>query len=257
MSVAVHHVVDGPEDGPVVVLSPALGVDLRVYDAQVPVLTRLGYRVVRYDQRGHGASPAPPGPYTMDELGADALALLDRLDVHRANWVGVSLGGMVGMWLAEEAPERVNRLMLCCTSAKLGPVSMWDERIESVLAEGTASQAEPAAKRWLTDGFRAADPDVVALVQAMITATPDLGYAGCCAAIRDMDLTPGLASITAPTLVIAGAQDPSTPVEHAELIATAIPGARLHVLDPGGHLIPVEQAERVGELIITHLGEPV
>src|SRR5262245_56418997 len=129
-----------------------------MWAAQASALAGAGYRVVRYDHRGHGKSPAPVGPYTMDELGADALALLDRLGAHRVQWVGLSLGGMVGMWLAEQAPERLDRLVLCCTSAKLGPPQMWDDRIAVVRAGGTATQAGPAAARWLTDGFRATHP---------------------------------------------------------------------------------------------------
>jgi 3-oxoadipate enol-lactonase len=254
MTVEVHHVVEGPRDGPVVVLSASLGSDLRMWDAQAAALAATGYRVVRYDHRGHGRSPAPAGPYTMDQLAADALALLDRLGAGRVHWAGLSLGGMVGMWLAEQAPERLDRLVLCCTSAKLGPRAMWDDRIATVRAGGTATQAKPAARRWLTDGFRAAHPEAVALAEEMVTGASDEGYLGCCAAIRDMDLTEGLPSITAPTLVIAGAQDKSTPPDHAERIVTAVPGARLVVLDPGAHLVAVERAERVTELIIDHLG---
>jgi 3-oxoadipate enol-lactonase len=254
MTVEVHRVVEGPEGGPIVVLSPSLGSDLRMWNTQASALAEAGYRVVRYDHRGHGKSPAPAGPYTLDELGADALALLDRLGADRVQWVGLSLGGMVGMWLATQAPERLGRLVLCCTSAKLGPREMWDDRIATVRAGGMATQAGPATQRWLTDGFRAANPDAVALTEDMITTTPDEGYIACCVAVRDMDLTNGLPSIGAPTLVIAGAQDEATPAEHTDLIAAAIPGARLEVLDPGAHLVAVEQAERVTELVIEHLG---
>jgi 3-oxoadipate enol-lactonase len=255
MTVEVHCVVEGPEDGAIVVLGESLGSDLRMWDAQAAALANTGYRVVRYDHRGHGRSPAPAGPYTLDELGADALALLDRLGASRVHWVGLSLGGMIGMWLAEQAPERIARLVLCCTSAKLGPREMWDDRIATVREGGTATQAGPAAERWLTEGFRAVNSDAVALAEEMVTSTPDEGYVSCCAAIRDMDLTTGLPSITAPTLVIAGAQDQATPPDHAERISTAVPGARLEVLDPGAHLIAVEQADRVTALIIDHLGD--
>ncbi|TDQ01438.1 3-oxoadipate enol-lactonase [Labedaea rhizosphaerae] len=255
MTVEVHHVAEGPDDGPLVVLSASLGSDLRMWRAQASALADVGYRVVRYDHRGHGGSPVPPGPYTLDELGADALALLDRLGAARVHWVGLSLGGMVGMWLAEQAPERLARLVLCCTSAKFGPREMWEDRIAAVRAGGTAGQAGPAVERWFTKDFRTANPDVVALAQDMVTGTPDEGYLGCCAAIRDMDLTQGLPSIGAPTLVIAGAQDKSTPPDHAERITSAVPGARLKVLDPGAHLVAVERADRVTELIIDHLGD--
>ena len=254
MTVEVHHVVEGPQDGPLVVLSESLGSDLRMWNAQASALAATGYRVVRYDHRGHGGSPAPAAPYTLDELGADALALLDNIGADRVHWVGLSLGGMVGMWLAEQAPERLKRMVLVCTSAKLGPREMWDARIATVRDGGTATQAGPAVDRWFTEDFRAANPEAVALAEDMVIGTPDEGYLGCCIAIRDMDLTEGLPSITVPTLVIAGAQDKSTPPDHAERIATAVPGARLEVLDPGAHLVAVEQPDRVTDLIIDHLG---
>lgn len=249
----VHHEESGPVDGPVVLLAGSLGSDLRMWDPQVPMLLDAGFRVVRYDHRGHGGSPVPTGPYTLADLGADALELLDRLGVGRARVVGLSLGGMVGMWLAQQAPERVERLVLCCTSARLGPASMWDERIAAVSAGGSAAVAEPVAERWLTEATRVRRPELARWLVDMIAATPSPGYAGCCAAIRDMDLAPGLASITAPTLVIAGAADPATPPEHAQRIVDGIPEARLVVVPGVAHLGNVEAPARFGELMLRHL----
>lgn len=254
-NIAVHHLVDGPADGEVVVLSGSLGSDLRMWDPQLKSLLAAGFRVVRYDHRGHGDSPVPTGPYALADLGADAVALLDRLGVDRAHWVGLSLGGMIGMWLGRHAPERVANLVLLCTSAEFGPAQMWIDRARLVREQGCGAVADASVERWLTNDFRAANPDRVAELRAMLAATPAEGYASCCTAIERMDLTADLPSITAPTLVVAGAQDPSTPPEQLRRIAEAVPGARLEVLDPGAHLVNVERPERVSELITTHLRE--
>jgi 3-oxoadipate enol-lactonase len=241
----------GPDDGAALVLSNSLGSTWAMWDAQVPRLAER-LRVVRYDHRGHGASPVPPGPYSLDELGADALALLNRLGLARVHWCGLSLGGMVGIWLAVNAPERIDRLVLCCTSASLGPPQMWADRAATVRAEGVEAIADAGIGRWLTEGFIARETEKTAAVRAMLVATPDEGYAGCCAAIEHMDLIPELGAIRAPTLVIAGRQDPATPPEHGERIAAGIPGARLELVD-AAHLATVEQPEAMTDLIAGHL----
>ena len=248
----VHHVVTGPADAPPLILSNSLGADLRMWDPQAGALAER-FRLVRYDTRGHGGSPVPDGPYSIDHVGQDALALLDHLQIERAHWVGLSLGGMTGMWLAINAPERLDRLVLLCTSARLGPPETWRERAETVRAQGTEAVADAGVGRWLTERFREAHPDTAAWLREMIAATPDSGYAACCAVIEHMDLTPALPGITTPTLAIAGAQDPATPPEHAERIVAAIPGARLEVLDPAAHLANIEQPEAVTRLILDHL----
>jgi 3-oxoadipate enol-lactonase len=247
-----HHVVTGPPDAPVLVLSNSLGSSLAMWDPQAGALAER-FRLVRYDTRGHGGSPVPDGPYTIDHVGQDALALLDHLGIERAHWVGLSLGGMTGMWLAINAPERLDRLVLLCTSAQLGPPEGWRERAETVRAQGTEAVADAGVGRWLTERFREENPETADWLRDMIAATPDAGYAAGCAVIEHMDLTAGLAGISAPTLVIAGAQDPATPPEHGERIAAAVPGARLEVLDPAGHLANVEQPETVTRLILDHL----
>jgi 3-oxoadipate enol-lactonase len=250
--VIVHHEVTGPQDAPPLVLSNSLGANLHMWDPQVEALAER-FRVIRYDTRGHGRSPVPDGPYSIEHVGQDALALLDHLEIERTHWVGLSLGGMTGMWLAVNAPERLERLVLLCTSAKLGPAETWRERAEIVRAQGTEAVAEAGVGRWLTERFRDEHPDTAAWLRDMIAATPDAGYAACCAVIEHMDLTPALPGITTPTLAIAGAQDPATPPEHAERIVAAVPGARLEVLDPAAHLANVEQPEAVTRLILDHL----
>jgi 3-oxoadipate enol-lactonase len=243
------HRVDGRPDAPVVVLGSSLGADMGMWDAQVPALAER-FRVVRYDTRGHGGSPVPAGALTIADLGADVLGLLDHLGMERASLAGVSLGGMAAMWAAAEAPERVERLVLCCTSARLGPPEMWDDRIRTVRTSGTAALAGATMERWFSP---AADPAVVARFSAMLSAVPAAGYAACCAAIRDMDQSERLARIAAPTLVIAGSDDPATPPGHAELIAAAIPGARLAIVEGARHLANVECADEVTGLMLEHL----
>ena len=209
-------------------------------------------RVVRADHRGHGGSPVPPGPYALADLGADVLALLDRLGLERASFCGLSLGGMVGIWLAAHAPERVERVALLCTSSRMDP-EMWRSRAAAVRALGTVSIAEAVVERWFTPGFAARKPVVVARMHTMVGSTPSEGYAGCCAAIEGMGIDADLARIAAPMLVVAGADDPATPPEHGERIVAAVPGARLEVVPDAAHLASWEQAETVTRLVLDHV----
>ena len=247
----VHYEISGPGDAPVLVLSNSLGSTNAMWDPQVPTLAER-LRVVRYDHRGHGGSPVPPGPYELADLGADALRLLDRLGAERVHWCGLSLGGMVGMWMAINAPERIDRLVLCCTSANLGPAQMWADRAATVRADGVEAIADAGLGRWLTAGFIEREPAATAAVRAMLAATPDEGYAACCGVIEHMDLIPELGAIRAPTLVIAGRHDPATPPEHGERIVAGIPGARLELVD-AAHLATIESPKVVTELIAGHL----
>ncbi|WP_280409430.1 3-oxoadipate enol-lactonase [Nocardia brasiliensis] len=253
--VAVHAHVDGPSEGDTVVLSGSLGSDVRMWEPQVAGLTAAGYRVVRYDQRGHGHSPVPAGPYALADLGSDVLALLDRLAARRVHFVGLSLGGMVGMWLGAHAPHRLRTLTLCCTSAELGPPAGWAERAATVRVAGTAAVAGAVVRRWFTPQWCAAHPERIRFYENMIAATPAVGYAACCAAIETMDIAVGLTRISAPTLVIAGAGDPATPPVHGDRIAAAIPLSRLEIVESAAHLANVEQPDVVNQLILGHLKE--
>lgn len=251
-AVEVHAVEDGRPDAPVIVLSNSLGTTLDMWDPQLPSLSER-FRVIRYDHRGHGGSPVPPGSYDIGEVAGDLVALLDRLGVARAHVCGASMGGQVAMWVAAHAPERVDRLVLCCTSPVFGPPELWAERERIVRAEGTGAVAATVVGRWFTPDFAAARPDVVERYRAMIASTPAGGYAGCCAAVGAADLGPELGAISAPTLVIAGAQDPAVPGDRTRELRDGIAGARFEVLDPGAHLSSVERADRVTELIIEHM----
>lgn len=253
MNSELNYEIRGPDTGEVVVLSGSLGSDLRMWDSQLDPLVAAGFRVLRYDHRGHGLSPAPAGPYTLADLSGDLLALLDELQLTRVSLVGLSLGGMVGMWLAQHAPERLNRLVLCCTSAELGPPKMWAERAAVARESGMDSLAGPAVERWLTAEFRAAEPDQVRWLHEMIVATPPEGYASCCGAVETMDIAEGLDRITTPTLVVAGSADPAAPVEHALRIIAEIPGSRLEIVDGAAHLGNVERPAEFTNLILSHL----
>jgi 3-oxoadipate enol-lactonase len=247
-----NYLLEGPEDAPVLVLSNSLGTSLEMWDDQAPVLGGR-FRLLRYDTRGHGGSPAPPGPYAIGDLGLDVIRPLDRLGIERASFCGLSVGGMTGMWLAAEAPERVERLVLLCTSALLGPKSVWDERIATATGRGMAALVDGAIERWFTPAFRSENPEAVERMAGTLRETDPEGYAGCCAAIRDMDLRDRLPSIVAPTLVVSGAEDPATPPGHGRLIRDAIPGARFEVVPGAAHIANVERPEKITPLILTHL----
>ena len=255
MTVEVSYSVDGPAEAPVVVLSNSLGADRGMWDPQVPPLAER-YRVVTYDARGHGRSPVPAGPYSIDDLTDDLVALLDRLDVPRAHVVGLSLGGMTAMRLAAREPERVDRLVVLCTSAHIGGTT-YAERAVLARAEGTAALAPAVVARWLTPDFAAGHPDVVARLEAMVAGTADEGYAGCCEALAALDLREDLPQIAAPTLVVAGAQDPALPPEHQQRIVEGIPSSSLFTVTEAAHLANVEQPLRVTGAILGHLDEGV
>jgi len=231
----------GPEGAPWVVLSHSLGMDLSMWDEQVGPLA-VSFHVLRHDTRGHGRTTVTPGPYSLEQLARDVLGLMDGLGLRRAHFCGLSLGGQIGMWLGAHAPERIERLVLCNTGARIGTAERWDERIAAVRQGGMASIGSSVPERWFSPEFRASSPGIVENARAVFEATPPEGYAGCCAAIRDADLHPGLAAIRSPTLVIAGSQDPATPPADGRCLAAAIPNARYHELQ-ASHLSCLEAAD--------------
>jgi 3-oxoadipate enol-lactonase / 4-carboxymuconolactone decarboxylase len=251
VAVELHHRLEGPDGAPVVMFANSLGTTLGMWDHQAAALADR-YRVLRYDQRGHGHSPAPPGPYTVDELAEDALALLDRLGIERVSFCGLSLGGAVGMTLALRAPERLERLVLCCTGLEFLPPEQWAERAATVRAQGMGAIAPAVLERWFTP---AADPGTVSRFDAMLRSAPPEGYAACCAALAAHDLRGRLGEVRLPVLAIAGAEDPVTPPAKLEAVRDAIPGARLHVIAGARHIANVEQAEAFTRVLTAFLGE--
>ncbi|HEY2792939.1 MAG TPA: 3-oxoadipate enol-lactonase [Micromonosporaceae bacterium] len=241
----------GPRDAPVLLLGPSLGTNRRMWRGPAEALSG-DFRVISYDLLGHGDSEVPAGPYDIGLIGRSVLALLDGLGVPTSHYAGVSLGGMIGMWLAVNAPERIDRLALVCTSAYL-PEGNWIERAARVRSHGTASIADVIVTRWFTEAFRESSPGTVAEFGDMIATTPDEGYAACCEAIAAMDQRASLPSIRVPTLVISAEDDPSTPPPHGQTIAAAVPGAEFVVLHNASHLANVERADDVAALIAAFL----
>jgi 3-oxoadipate enol-lactonase len=246
------HRLDGDPAAPVVVLAGSLGSTLAMWEPQLPALSE-HFRLLRFDHPGHGSSAPAERPLAIDDVGAAALGLLDELELERVSFCGLSLGGMIGMWLAARAPERIARLALCCTSARLGPAEFWEERAALVRREGMAAVADTVVARWFTPPFHEAHPDVVEHHRAMLLGTDPESYARCCEAIRDLDLRAELGAIVAPTLVVAGAEDPSTPVEQGEAIARAIPDSRLVVIPDAAHLANAQQPDAFNDAVLEHV----
>jgi 3-oxoadipate enol-lactonase/4-carboxymuconolactone decarboxylase len=249
MNVALNHVVEGPADAPVLVLLNSLGTDLRMWDPQAEAL-RGEFRLVRCDARGHGGSPVPDAPWTLADLGGDVLALLDSLGIAKASFAGVSLGGATAVWIAAHAPERVERLVACFTSAYFGPPDPWLARVATVRAEGVDAVADAILDRWFTDRV---DPDLRARMREMIVATPPEGYAAATEVVAHLDLREDLGRITAPTLVISGSEDPACPPDIGRALAAGIPGAEFVELEGAAHLGNLERPEAVTDLLRTHL----
>jgi 3-oxoadipate enol-lactonase len=254
VSARLHHRLDGPEGAPVLVLSDSLGSRHTMWDVQAPDLVER-FRLLRYDHRGHGQSEVPDGPYEIADLGRDVLALLDELGIERASLCGLSLGGMTGMWLGINAPDRIERLVLSSTAAHFPPAEMWTERAEVARSEGTGALADATLERWFTPAFHERRPEEIERFRQMLDTTPGEGYAGCCEAIREMDMRADLGSIKAPTLVIAGDDDPSTPPDWNRELAEAIPGADFRMLQDARHIANVARPREFTDLVLGHLGE--
>ncbi|MDB5758829.1 MAG: 3-oxoadipate enol-lactonase [Burkholderia sp.] len=246
-----YYELEGREDAPVLVLSNSLGTNLDMWAPQMPALLQ-HFRVLRHDARGHGHSDVTPGPYTIAQLGEDVLALMDYLKIDRAHFCGLSMGGMIGMWLGAHHAARIDRLVLCNTAAKIGTPDTWNPRIAKVDAEGMASVVDTVLDRWFTPGFRQRAPEQVGVVRDMLLNTAPAGYGANCAAVRDMDLRADIASIGVPTLVIAGTHDGSTPAADGRAVADAIPGARYVELD-AAHLSNWEQSEQFTQALLGFL----
>ncbi len=233
--------VDGPEDAPVCLLLHSLGTTVELWSPQWEPFQR-SFRVIRYDVRGHGRSQPAAGPYTLDRLGRDALAVLDIAGAERAHVCGVSLGGLTAQWLGAHAPDRIARLVVANTAARLGSREVWAERMGAVRRGGMAAVADASVARWFTDRYREVEPATVDDFRSMLLACPVEGYAGCCAVLRDGDLREVVGSIQAPTLVITGSYDAATPPSLGESLRQRVPGAQGLELD-AAHLSNVEQSE--------------
>jgi 3-oxoadipate enol-lactonase len=250
--IGINYVIEG--EGPVVTFSHSLGCNLSMWDAQAAAL-RGGYRVLRFDTRGHGQSGAPAGAYTLNQLAEDLHGLLAGLGIARTHFVGLSMGGMIGQVFALKYPEMVQSLVLCDTTSRYPAAAapVWQDRIKTVEAKGMEPLVEPTLGRWFTAPFRARRADLMAQVGAMIRDTPAQGYIGCCHAIPKINVTDRLGAVACPALVIVGEEDPGTPVEMARDIQAALPSAELAILRSASHLSNLEQPEEFNRVLLRFL----
>jgi 3-oxoadipate enol-lactonase len=244
--------VTGPAGAPPLLLVNSIGATRDVLWArQVPALSHT-FRVITYDPRGHGQSSSPPGDYTLDDLGRDAVAVLDALDVERAHVCGISMGGITALWLGIHAAARVDRIVAANTAARIGSLQSWGDRIALVRAEGLGGVAEQAMPRWFTEPFRQREPETIERFRQMVATNSVTGYLGCCAALRDGDLREALPRITSPLLGIAGAEDMLTPPEALAFVRDQVNGAMLVTL-PCSHISNVEMADAFNEAVLAFL----
>ncbi|BAP45051.1 alpha/beta hydrolase fold protein [Pseudomonas sp. StFLB209] len=249
-----NYLLEGPANAPVLVLSNSLGTDLHMWDNQIAAFTE-HFRVLRYDTRGHGRSLVTEGPYSIEQNGRDVLALLDALDIRQVYFCGLSMGGLIGQWLAINAPQRLHRVVLCNTAAKIGSAEIWDPRIETVLRNGPAAMValrDASIARWFTAQFASREPGKVEPVVGMLAQTSPQGYAANCAAVRDADYREQIASIRLPVLVVCGTQDAVTTPEHGRFMSERIVGAQqvdLHA----AHLSSVEAGAAFSEPVLAFL----
>ena len=241
---------DGDASSPPLLLANSLGTNLGMWDQQVPDWVGTHY-VIRFDMRGHGDSDVASMGFGIDRLGNDAIGLLDNLEIARCDFVGLSLGGMVGQWLGANAPQRFARLVLANTSAYMGPPESWDARIQAVRAGGMKAIAEAVVERWFTPEFRSRSSQPSRILEMLASTDPE-GYCGACAAIRDMDQRNSIGSIPLPTLVIGGRHDPATPPDDAEFLAASINRSQLKMLD-AAHLSNVEATREFNDSITEFL----
>ncbi|NEX62019.1 3-oxoadipate enol-lactonase [Noviherbaspirillum galbum] len=239
--IRLHYDIEGREGAPWLILSNSLGTTMDMWQPQLPAL-RERFRVLRYDTRGHGQSGIPAQDFAVEQLGRDVLALMDHLGIERAHFCGLSMGGMTGIWLGIHAGARIDRLVLCNTSAHIGPPELWNARIDKVRNEGMAAIVPAVIERWFTPAYRQRAPEEVERVRRMLLETDPQGYVGNCAAVRDMDQRGEAATIANPALVIAGTHDLATPAADGRWLAGQIKGAAYVELD-AAHLSNWEQAD--------------
>jgi 3-oxoadipate enol-lactonase len=244
--------VDGHATAPPLMLSNSLGTDLHLWDAQAGEFAKDFY-LVRYDRRGHGRSGLGHAPHTMDTLGNDALAIMDALGLDKVNWCGISMGGMVGQWLGANAPDRIEKLILANTSSYFPNKDAWNTRIKTIREKGIEAIADAIMAIWFTADFRAREPETVARFRQTLVDTPLEGYIASCETVRDMDLRDHLRRVNAPTLILAGKHDQSTPVEASEYLRAHIPGSKMTVFD-AAHITNVEVSALFNETVRKFLG---
>lgn len=247
----VNYMLTGRTDAPALVFSNSLGANFSMWDPQVPELEKQ-FRVLRCDTRGEGNTSVTPGPYTIEQLAGDVLRLMDYLGIERAHFCGLSMGGMIGMWLGLNAEKQLNKLVLSNTAAKIGKAETWNTRIANVRKGGMTAVSAAVCERWFTPAFRAQSPDIFAAAQRTIECMPPEGYVACCAAVRDFDARECVGQIRVPTLVITGNQDAATPAADGRSLTDRIPGARYVELN-AAHISNIEASEQFTSELIRFL----
>ncbi len=252
--ISMKYELSGTEEGEVVLLSHSLGSTLSMWDKQVPVLNE-NFRVLRFDTRGHGGTDAPEGPYTLEQLGKDAIALMDALEIEKVHWVGISMGGMIGQVVALDSGARLKSLVLCDTAAVIPREAqpVWEERISRARREGLGSLVQETMERWFTPGYLNQSPAEVEKIRELFLATSVSGFVGCSEAIRRLNTLDALSRINTRTLIMVGEEDPGTPVEASKAIKERIPGAELIVIPSAAHLSNVEQSGVFNENLLRFL----
>jgi 3-oxoadipate enol-lactonase len=239
--VKLFYTVEGKDGAPFLMLSNSLGTTHRMWDAQIAAFAAK-FRVVRYDRRGHGQSSSPPGPYSLEDLGNDALAIMDAAGAKKVHWCGLSMGGMTGLWLAANHPDRIDKLVVSSAATFMPPPELWNGRIKTAQDKGMEVLAAPTMQRWFTADFIRSSQDKVAVIRGQFLETTVDGFSGCAAAMRDMDLRESVKTIKAPTLVIVGSDDQGTTPAEAGIIVNRVPDSRGIILK-GSHIINVEKPE--------------
>ncbi len=251
--VTLNYELTGASSAPILMLSNSLGTNLTLWDLQREPFEKQ-YRVLRYDMRGHGSSSVPPGPYTLNQLGHDVLALLDALEIEKVHFCGLSVGGLIGQWLGIHAGSRLNKLVLSDTAARIGVTDTWNNRIAEVHQSGLEPIANGVLQRWFTPGFAAAHASLIARMKEMLLATDRAGYTASCAALRDADLRQAIGAIRVPVCIISGDQDPVTTVADAQFIQASIAGTELTILS-AAHISNIEAAERYNATVLDFLAK--
>jgi 3-oxoadipate enol-lactonase len=251
--IKINYQFDGEESAPVLVMSHSLGANLTMWAGQVPAFSKR-FRVLRYDTRGHGSTDVTSAPYAIETLARDLLGLLDSLEIERAHFCGLSMGGVIGMWLGIHAPGRIERLVLCNTGPKIGTTETWNARIAQIREGGMASIAATQIGRWFTPEFAARAPQAIEPFLELLRGCSPEGYIGCCAAIRDCDLREEIQKIHNPTLIVNGARDPVCTQAETQFMAERIPGAKRVELE-ASHLSNIEAPTAFNDAVMKFLTE--
>lgn len=252
--ISISYRLDGPEDGPVVMFSNSLISNYSMWDDQLAAITSAGYRMLRYDTRGHGGTDAPDTPYSIPMLAADVIGLLDALGIEKVHFVGLSMGGFIAQLLAANYSDRILSLALCDTACVMPPKHLWNDRIAEAQAGGTAALADATLGRWFTAPYHQSNPIEVGRVREMINASNVGGYVGCARAIRDMDQRDVLGKIKTPTIVVVGESDPACPVASAEVLHQGIEGSTMVIIKDAAHLPNIQQRDEFNSILLEFLG---